>query len=292
MKILICGAAGQLGSDLQIVLANQSDIVAADRSMLDISNYTEAESAIKSIKPDTIINCAAYNKVDACESKKKEAYFANVIGAMNLSILSNKFSSKLIQISTDYVFDGNKELPNPYNEEDETNPISYYGKTKLDGEVEVRNNCKNHIIIRTAWLYGIKGHNFLKTMLKIANANPSRNIKVVNDQYGSPTWTYRLALQINELIGTDITGTVHATSEGHCTWYELSKTFLDDMGYKDLVIPCTSKEYPTPASRPINSILENSVLKKHGLNLMKNWKLDLGEFTSKFKQELLSGLNN
>lgn len=292
MKILICGAAGQLGSDLQIVLANQSDIVAADRSVLDISNYAEAESIFKSIMPDTIINCAAYNKVDACESNKSEAYFVNVIGAMNLSILSNKFSSKLIQISTDYVFDGNKDLPNPYNEEDETNPISYYGKTKLDGEVEVRKNCNDHIIIRTAWLYGIKGNNFLKTMLKIANTNPSQNIKVVNDQYGSPTWTYRLALQINELIGTDITGTVHATSEGHCTWYELSKTFLDDMGYKDLVIPCTSKEYPTPASRPINSILENSVLKKHGLNLMKNWKLDLGEFTSKFKLELLSGLNN
>lgn len=292
MKILICGAAGQLGSDLQIVLANQSDIVAADRSVLDISNYAEVKSVFKSIMPDTIINCAAYNKVDACESNKNEAYFVNVIGAMNLSILSNKFSSKLIQISTDYVFDGNKDLPNPYNEEDETGPISYYGKTKLDGEVEVKKNCNDHIIIRTAWLYGIKGHNFLKTMLKIANTNPSRNIKVVNDQYGSPTWTYRLALQINELIGTNITGTVHATSEGYCTWYEMAKTFLDNIGYKDLVIPCTTEEYQTPASRPINSILENSVLKKHGLNLMKNWKLDLGEFTSKFKQELLSGLNN
>lgn len=292
MKILICGAAGQLGSDLQIVLANQLDIIAADRSVLDISNYAEAESVVKSIMPDTIINCAAYNKVDACESNKKEAYFVNVIGAMNLSILSNKFSSKLIQISTDYVFDGNKDLPNHYNEEDETGPISYYGKTKLDGEVEVKKNCDDHIIIRTAWLYGIKGHNFLKTMLKIANTNPSRNIKVVNDQYGSPTWTYRLALQINELIGTNITGTVHATSEGYCTWYDLAKTFLDNIGYKDLVIPCTTEEYQTPASRPINSILENSVLKKHGLNLMKKWKLDLGEFTSKFKQELFSGLNN
>ncbi|NQU13509.1 MAG: sugar nucleotide-binding protein, partial [Desulfobacteraceae bacterium] len=181
-----------------------------------------------------------------------------------------------------------KRVPEPYTETDDANPISYYGVTKYEAERAIRSRTDNHVILRTAWLYGIRGHNFLKTMLSLALKNPEREIKVVNDQFGSPTWSFRLALQIEKLMDVEGRGTYHATSQGYCTWYELATHFLDKMDVPHCFVPCTTEEYPTPASRPINSILENHRLKKAGVDLMEEWRNDLEQFVSMFEEKLVN----
>ncbi|MEI6126090.1 MAG: sugar nucleotide-binding protein, partial [Pseudomonadota bacterium] len=169
-------------------------------------------------------------------------------------------------------------------------PLSHYGTTKLESEEAVRKATDRHCIIRTAWLYGATGNNFLKAMLKKALDNPSRPIKVVNDRYGSPTWAFRLALQIKRLIEGAYQGTFHATAEGYCTWYELASYFLDAMEVPHSVQPCSSSEYVTPAARPVNSILKNQNLKKAGINLMQDWCQDIDEFVLRCRDPLLNEL--
>jgi dTDP-4-dehydrorhamnose reductase len=291
VNILICGARGQLGNDCTRVMNQSHEVVPTDLEQLDITDLSAVDDLIRRVGPDVVINCAAYTREDACETDRELAWKVNVEGPRNLALNIDKYGGRLIHISTDYVFDGTRKAPEPYEEDDEPNPVSYYGKTKLEGELAVRGLANRHVIIRTAWLYGSSGPNFLKTMLRLASKNPQREIKVVNDQSGSPTWSYRLALQIARLIETHGQGTYHATSEGYCTWYELATYFLDRMGVPHKVIPCTTEEYPTPASRPKNSVLENRRLKEEGLNLMIDWKDDLDRFVSLFAQDLLREVN-
>ena len=262
--------------------------MSVDLDRLDITDISNVEAAVKDFGPDFILNCAAYTQVDACETKRDLARKVNVEGPRNLAVAAQKHGAQLIHISTDYVFDGRKEVPEPYTEQDETSPVSYYGVTKLEAEGAVRGATDNHMILRTAWMYGIRGQNFLKTMLRLALKDPKREIKVVNDQFGSPTWSYRLALQIARLIESEGQGTYHATSEGYGTWYELGTVFLDKMGVPHSLIPCTTEEYPTPARRPMNSILENQRLKESGVNVLQDWKSDLDEFVSRFRERLLN----
>lgn len=287
MKIMITGARGQLGSDCVRVLNKTHEVVALNPEELDISRLSEVERMIEKLTPDIILNCAAYSKVDNCEVEKELAWKANVTGPENLAESVAIYGGRLIHISSDYVFDGRKKVPEPYVEEDEPHPISFYGMTKYEGENMVRQATDRHMIIRTAWLYGIDGHNFLKTMLKLAFENPNNKIRVVNDQFGSPTWSYILALQLARIIDENGQGTYHATAEGFCTWYELARYFLNKMEVPHTVIPCTSEEYPMPAPRPKNSILENRHLKKNGINIMKNWQDDLDQFINKYKEHLL-----
>lgn len=178
-------------------------------------------------------------------------------------------------------------MPEPYVETDVPNPLSYYGITKLEGEKAIKWTTDQYITIRTAWLYGISGHNFLKTMLKLSLRSSDNKIQVVNDQFGSPTWTYRLALQIEKLIETNYRGIFHATAKGYCTWYELAVYFLKKMDVPHTIIPCTTEEYPTPTARPMNSILENRNLKEKGMNIMANWKSDVDKFVLNFREVLL-----
>lgn len=290
MKILICGGDGQLGSDCVTILQRKHEVVAVDIGELDITNLADVEDMIRSTTPFIILNCAAYTQVDACETQKELAWKVNVEGPRNLALSAKKYDSRLIHISTDYIFDGKKKVPEPYIEDDEPNPVSYYGLTKLESEQAIREITNHHIILRTAWMYGVQGHNFPKTMLKLALQDPRKEIKVVNDQFGSPTWSYRLAQQIEKLIEVNSQGTYHATSEGYCTWYELAGYFLQKMGVPRPLIPCTSEEYPTPAPRPQNSILENGRLKQEGMNVMTNWKSDLDQFVSMFKEPLIDGV--
>jgi dTDP-4-dehydrorhamnose reductase len=288
MKILICGGRGQLGSDCTEVLSRVHDVTALGHREMDITSMESVEEVVRELRPDMVLNCAAYTKVDACETEKELAWSINVDGPRNLAVVSSDAGVKLIHISTDYVFNGLKRVPEPYLEDDAPDPISYYGKTKLESERMVRSLAEDHIIIRTAWVYGIKGSNFLKTMLRLALSNPGGVIKVVNDQYGSPTWSYRLAEQIARLIEVDARGTYHATSEGYCTWYEVAEFFLDRMGVEYNIVPCSTEEYPTPAKRPANSILENMRLKKEGINLMPHWKDDIGVFIERYKMSLIN----
>jgi dTDP-4-dehydrorhamnose reductase len=284
---MITGNKGQLGSDSEIVLGKYHELLGIDLDELDITNLPDVQRVVTDFSPHVIINCAAYTLVDDCETEKALAWNVNVVGPKNLALSLVKCGGRLIHISTDYVFDGRKKIPLPYVEEDEPNPINYYGITKNEGENAVRNILDEHIIIRTSWLYGITGHNFLKTILKLALKNPHKEIKIVDDQYGSPTWSYRLARQIAQLIDMNGQGTFHATSEGHCTWYDLSVCFLEKMGVLHTFVPCSSAEYPTPAARPKNSILENRHLKDKKMNSMRHWQDDLDLFVSKFRERLM-----
>jgi len=288
MKIVILGGKGQLGSDCTQVFNEIHDVMSVDLDELDITDVAQVEAMAENFGADVIVNCAAFTRVDDCESEKDLACKVNIEGPSNLAVAAKKEGSRLIHISTDYVFDGRKRAPEAYTEQDDPDPISYYGVTKLAAEEAIRRITDNHIILRTAWLYGIRGQNFLKIMLTLALKDPQREIKIVNDQFGSPTWSYRLALQNAKLIESGRNGTFHATSEGYCTWYELASYFLGKMGVPHSFVPCTTAEYPTPAARPMNSILENKRLKESGINLMQGWKSDLDEFVFRFRDRLIN----
>ncbi len=285
MKIMITGDKGQLGADCTRVIGDTHEVLGVDIDEVDITKLPDIELLVQQFTPNIIVNCAAYTRVDDCEIEKELAWKANV--TENLAKCVDKHGGRLIHISTDYVFDGRKKVPNPYVETDVPNPLSYYGITKLEGEEAIKRTTDQYIILRTAWLYGIRGHNFLKTMLKLSLRSSDNKIKVVNDQFGSPTWTYRLALQIEKLIDTNYRGIFHATAKGYCTWYELAVYFLKKMDVPHTIIPCTTEEYPTPTARPMNSILENRNLKEKGMNIMANWKSDVDKFVLNFREVLL-----
>jgi len=288
MRIMVMGGKGQLGSDCTQVLKQKNDDISLDLEDVDIALFSDIEKKIADFLPDIIINCAAYTHVDNCETERELAWAVNVKGAENLAVCVQKYGGRLVHISTDYVFNGRKKIPEPYVEDDELNPLSYYGITKLEGERLVRESTDRHIILRTAWMYGVNGHNFLKTMLKVALENPKDEIKVVHDQYGSPTWSHRLALQITKMIDKNCQGTYHASAEGYCSWYELAKYFLEKMGVPHAVVPCSSDEYSSPAKRPQNSILENRRLKRMDINIMAPWQDDLDRFIAGFREQLIN----
>ncbi len=288
MRIVIVGANGQLGRDSLVILGKEHTVWASDAAEVDITNQNQVQALFQRHQPEVVINCAAFTAVDACESNVEASMAVNARGPELLALSCREHGSRLIQVSTDYVFDGSRPAPQPYLEGDSASPTSMYGKSKLAGEEAVQAVLDNHLIIRTAWLYGIGNKNFLKTMLRLAISDPKRIIKVVNDQHGSLTWSWRLALQIERLLSTDLTGILHATAEGHSTWYEGARYFLDCMQVPYSMAPCTTAEYPTPATRPANSILENSRLKEAGCNLMIDWKEDVRLFAERYHDELMA----
>jgi dTDP-4-dehydrorhamnose reductase len=288
MKVVITGGTGQLGKDCTEVLSRGFQVVSVGSKDVDITDFPAVERLLTETSPQVILNCAAFTQVDACETRQDPAWRVNAEGPRNLATAAAKAGIRLIHISTDYVFDGLRPIPEPYIETDATNPLSYYGKTKLAGEDAIREATDDYMILRTAWMYGMGGRNFLKTMLRLTLRNPEREVKVIHDQVGSPTWSYRLAVQIDKLMDAGSPGIYHATSEGYCTWYDLAVAFLNGMGLPHRIRPCTTREYPTPAVRPANSILENHRLKELGLNVMETWESDLREFTLTFKERLMT----
>ncbi|SDO44766.1 dTDP-4-dehydrorhamnose reductase [Desulforhopalus singaporensis] len=288
MKILIIGANGQLGSDCCSLFAGDNEIVGCDIPEVDIGSRASIDRCLDENRPEAVINCAAYTAVDKCESESELAWEINARGPEHLAKAVQRHNARLIHVSTDYVFDGAKRVPDHYLESDTTNPLSVYGKSKLAGEQSVQQYCANHLILRTAWLYSATGGNFLKTMLRLAVSDPDRELRVVDDQFGSLTWSYTLARQIGKLLDTDITGIAHATSEGYSSWYEAARYFLEKMEIDCSIHPCTTSEYPTAAHRPANSILENKVLKDAGLSLFTTWQEELEIFVEKFREDLLA----
>ncbi len=288
MKIVIIGAGGQLGSDCCNLLATEHQTIGCDLPRIDIGNKASVDTYLNETHPDVIVNCAAYTAVDACETELALSWKINAEGPKYLAQAADRLGSRLIHISTDYVFDGHKPAPQPYFETDAPNPLSQYGRSKLAGEQAIAEGCANHVILRTAWLYSAYGKNFLKTMLKLALGNPDRQLKVVDDQHGSLTWSFTLTQQIGRLIHSDLTGIMHATSEGHSTWYEAARYFLDAMGVTYSMQPCTTREYPTPAHRPANSILENKVLKDAGIATFVSWQKDIDTFVTNNREQLLA----
>ncbi|MBS3757257.1 MAG: dTDP-4-dehydrorhamnose reductase [Desulfobacterales bacterium] len=290
MNVLITGARGQLGQDCAAVLGGRHRVTAVDVDELDIVFAKAVDAAVQSLSPEIIVNCAAFTNVDACESQKDSAWRVNADGPANLAAAAAKTGARLIHISTDYVFDGQKPVPEAYTESDAPHPLSVYGKSKLEGEQRIMEKIDNHVILRTAWLYGLKGKNFIRTILGRVLNEPQNRLKIVNDQYGSPTWSRRLAMQIDRLLTTSACGIYHASSEGYCTWYELATALLKALDLSGRLSPCTTQEYPTPAPRPGNSILENNRLKTANLNVMNNWQADLQEFLGTHGQELTASL--
>lgn len=287
MKIAIIGFDGQLGMDCQKILSPNHHLITPTLAELDLCDQKSVDTLIATEKPDVVINCAAFTAVDNCEKEKDLSWKINATGPGFLAKACEEIKARLIQVSTDYVFDGKKPIPQSYNETDKVNPLSQYGLSKLAGEMEVQKHCSDHVILRTAWLYSAHGPNFLKTMLRITLADPDAVRKVVDDQYGSLTWSFTLAKQIEKLLTSDIQGVVHTTSDGYSTWYAAACYFLNTMGVQHKLIPCATSEYPTPAHRPTNSILANSVLEKKGISVFVDWKEDINTFVANFREQLL-----
>lgn len=256
--LIITGCNGQLGRALNKQLASQSEyeLINTDVAELDITNIDQCLELVCSTKPYAVINCAAHTGVDACETDRDNAYRINAIGPRNLSIAAAKMDAKMIHISTDYVFDGFGDKP--LIEFDRTNPQGMYGITKLAGENFVKDFAKNYFIIRTAWLYG-DGNNFVKTMLRLSESNDK--VRVVGDQYGTPTSADELAKAICHLLPTENYGIFHGTCEGSCNWAEFAEEIFRLAGKNTKVEKITTEEFGAPAPRPAYSVLENYMFK-------------------------------
>lgn len=274
-KILVTGSNGQLGKAINVMYSGNTDIeiVNTDVAELDITNTHSTVELVKEVKPYAIINCAAHTGVDACETDVDNAYKINAIGPRNLSIAATKVGAKMVHISTDYVFSGNGTKP--YTEFDATGPQGVYGKSKLAGENFVKEFAKDYFIIRTAWLYG-DGKNFVKTMLRLAETNDS--VRVVGDQFGTPTSTTELVKIIDKLIWTDNYGLFHGTCEGSCSWADFAKEIFRLAGKPTIVNPITTAEYPTPAVRPAYSVMDNYMLKLTTDYTAADWKDAIAEY--------------
>ncbi|MBU3159407.1 dTDP-4-dehydrorhamnose reductase [Clostridium frigoris] len=275
MKILITGANGQLGRELanQYKEKKTIELILTRRSDLDISNINEVYSFVNRNKPDVIINCAALTAVDKCETEIDMAYKINAIGPKNLAIAANEIGAEIVQVSTDYVFSGN--IDKSLTEFDKIDPLTIYGKTKLEGEILVRNHNPKHYIVRTAWLYG-DGNNFVKTMIKLSETNTT--LKVVNDQKGTPTSTVDLARTIIKLVEDKNYGIFHCTCKGECTWYDFTKEIFRIKGITTTVLPCTSEEFKRPAKRPEYSVLRNYMLELTTGDITRPWQEAIYEY--------------
>lgn len=282
LKVLITGCQGQLGKELcrQIDELNQVrpqfQVVATDLDSMDITDTHQVQKIVSFEKPEVIINTAAYTKVDACETDEQTAFRVNALGARNLAVAAYNIGAKILQVSTDYIFDGTGRTP--LREYDPVNPQSVYGKSKALGEQLVMTTNPRYFIVRTAWLYG-EGHNFVRTILKLAAERDE--LKVVNDQVGTPTSTVDLARCILDLIQTEHYGVYHGTCEGECTWYEFARRILALKGINKRVIPISTTELRLPAKRPAYSVLENFMLSMVGLDNFRKWEEALEEYLNK-----------
>ena len=268
MKVLIIGSEGMLGHDLVDTLSAENEISTTTIDTLDITDINKTIKTVKEINPDVVVHAAAFTNVDGSESNQDLAYKVNVLGTRNVAVACSEADSALVYICTDYVFDGTK--CSPYYEYDQTNPLSVYGKTKHLGEVYIRDILNKFYIVRTAWLYGFHGPNFVTTMLNLAKTNDS--ISVVNDQIGSPTYTLDLANAIAQLIKKPAYGIYHVTNSEHCSWYEYAQEIFDIAGIDIELKPVTTEEFGSPAPRPKYSVLENYNWKMEGFQEIRSYK--------------------
>ncbi len=267
-KILVTGCNGQLGREIQKEYENDGAmLICTDVGDLDISDNEQVMRYVRDLQPDVIMNCAAYTAVDACENEWDLAYRINAIGPRNLAIAARETGAKLMHISTDYVFEGNAH--EPYTEFDEVHPVSAYGKTKLEGERFVQQFAERYFILRTAWLYG-EGNNFAKTMLRLAESHDE--VRVVCDQFGSPTSAAELAKVMHRLEPTENYGLFHATCEGSCSWADFAEEIFRLAGKTTKVTRVTTEEYGSTTKRPAYSVLDNYMLRLTTDARMADWK--------------------
>lgn len=275
MKVLVTGYNGQLGFDVIRELNSRSvECRGVDRDDFDITNRDETVGYICDYKPDTVVHCAAYTAVDRAEDDEENCRRVNVDGTKNIAIACEKIGAKMLYVSTDYVYGGAGDAP--FEPSDMTDPKNVYGRTKLDGEKAVMKHLKKYFIVRTSWVFGINGSNFVKTMLRLGGERDELN--VVCDQVGSPTYTPDLARLICDLIATERYGIYHGTNENYCSWAEFASEIMKLGGKNTRINPVRSEEYPVKAERPHNSRLSKKCLDDAGIKRLPTWQNALKRF--------------
>lgn len=269
MKVLVTGVKGQLGYDVVNELTKRGHIaIGTDIEEMDITDAKSVDSVIKDNSPDAIIHCAAYTAVDAAEDNVELCRKINAEGTQNIANVCKELDIKMIYISTDYVFDGEGERA--WEPDDERTPLNVYGQTKYEGELAVQKTLDKYFIVRIAWVFGVNGKNFIKTMLNLGKTRDS--LTVVNDQFGSPTYTFDLARLLVDMVETDKYGIYHATNEGICTWYEFACEIFKEAGMDVKVSPVSAAEYPAKAKRPSNSRMSKEKLTENGFEKLPTWQ--------------------
>jgi len=275
MKVLVTGAGGMLAKDLITCLSQRGyEILAQLHDDLDITVLGAVRAAVNNFEPELVINCAAYTKVDEAEKEERRALMVNGFGVQNVCLACQETDTPLVHFSTDYVFDGTKE--SPYTIYDEPNPMSAYGRTKLLGEKYILWLLSKFYLIRTSWLFGLHGKNFIDTMLELGQRE--KQISVVNDQKGCPTWTYHLAQAVVDLIETERYGIYHITNSEPTTWFDFAREILRRSARDVEVLPVTSDQFPRPARRPLNSVLDPFPLLEVLGREMPSWREALEEY--------------
>ena len=277
MKVLVTGAKGQLGTDLMNELAKRGiEGIGVDVEEMDITDAESVRKVITEANPDVVIHCAAWTAVDLAEDddKKEKVHQVNAVGTENIAKVCHDLDCKMIYISTDYVFDG--QGTRPWEPDDERHPLNVYGQTKYEGELAVEELSDKYFIVRIAWVFGVAGKNFIKTMLRLGKERGA--VSVVDDQIGSPTYTYDLSRLLVDMIQTDKYGRYHATNEGLCSWYEFAKEIFRQAGMDVPVTPVSSDQFPAKAARPSNSRLNKDKLSENGFERLPAWQDALGRF--------------
>ncbi len=270
MKVLVTGVKGQLGYDVVRELQKRGhEAVGVDIDEMDITDASAVERVMTEVQPDAVIHCSAYTAVDRAEEEIEICRRVNVDGTENIAKICKKLNSKMLYLSTDYIFSGDGERP--WEPDDEASPLNAYGQSKYDGELVLKKYVEKYFIVRISWVFGINGNNFIKTMLRLGRENGA--VKVVDDQIGSPTYTYDLARLLVDMIQSDRYGAYHATNEGICSWYEFAKEIFQAAGMGNVsVTPVKSGEFPVKAKRPKNSRMSKEKLVANGFSLLPAWQ--------------------
>ena len=283
MKILLLGHKGMLGSDLLEQMSHHHEVIGMDVDEIDITSAGDCVKAIEDTAPQIVINAAGYTNVDGCETAKEECFAVNAEALKNIAVACHRKNIRIIHFSTDYVFNGTGSAP--YKEDDECDPINTYGASKLAGELYLQTLAQNYIIIRTAWLYGVNGKNFVRTILEKAKTTP--RLTVVDDQLGSPTYTKDLAAAVDLLIEKNAQGIFHVTNRGSCSWYQFAVKILQESGIENVeVSPIKSDQLARTAKRPAYSILSMQKFISTTGKAMQPWQLGLQDYLESVKARL------
>lgn len=287
MKVFVTGVKGQLGYDVVNELKKRNmEAIGVDIQDMDITDADSVNKVIGEAAPDAVIHCAAYTAVDAAEDNVEVCRKVNADGTQNIANMCKRLDIPMVYISTDYVFDGEGERA--WEPDDERQPLNVYGQTKYEGELAVQNTLDKYFIVRIAWVFGVNGKNFIKTMLNLAKTHDT--ITVVNDQFGSPTYTYDLARLLVDMVLTDKYGVYHATNEGICTWYEFACEIFRQAGVKVNVVPVSAAQYAAKAKRPSNSRMSKEKLTENGFVKLPSWQDALGRYLEDLKKAEVGGM--
>ncbi|HET7213371.1 MAG TPA: dTDP-4-dehydrorhamnose reductase [Terriglobia bacterium] len=281
MRILVTGAAGMLGRALAPLLEEEHEVIGLTRNECELSDESAVQKAFRIYKPGIVVHLAALTNVDGCELDPQKAEAWNALATLNVAKAAKRIDAAVLYTSTDYVFDGRTNTP--YTEDAPTRPLNVYGKTKLAGERHVREILDRYFIVRTSWLFGPHGKNFVSTVLRLASGQPE--LRIVNDQRGSPTYTRHLAEKLAELAATQAYGVYHVAAEGNCTWFEFAQKILELSGVKDVeVAPISTSECGRAAARPAYSVLSHERFNRLGIGPLPHWQAGLQSYLAEIRE--------